>query len=177
MDLVRGTGEPTDHPRLPVDPGVVVGARARQRGVEDPLLAQARLAVDAYGSGLPDYVCQESIERYTVSGAGVRARAVQLDTVTAEVVYEHGKESFRNLRVNNKPVQQASGGIWSVGFFGPMMLSLFDPRISTEFHRRGNSREAGRAAVRYDFEVPANKSNWQVTGEGVELKPAYRGSI
>jgi len=144
---------------------------------EDPLLARARVAVNEYGSGLPDYVCQESIERFTISGLGQRSRVVQLDTVTAEVVYERGKESFRNLRVNDKPVAQPTGGIWSVGFFGPMMLSLFDPRIPAEFRRRGTSREAGRSAVRYEFEVTADKSNWQLTGEGINLKTAYRGSI
>jgi hypothetical protein len=143
----------------------------------DPLLEKARTVAEAYGSTLPDYVCEESIERFQVVGAGSRSRTVQLDTVAAEVVYEQGKETFRNLRINGKATDKTGNGIWSVGVFGPMMVSLFDPRIEAELQRRGTSTQMGRRSVRYDFAVKLEKSNWQITGGGDRAMAAYRGSI
>ncbi len=43
------------------------------------------------------------------------------DVVSAEVVYDNGKESYRNIKINNKlvnkPMEEIPGG-WSRGEFG-----------------------------------------------------------
>jgi hypothetical protein len=144
---------------------------------DDPTLALARRAASEYGATLPNYFCQETMERYNVVSNSLRTLPRQLDTVQAEVVYEQGKETFRNLRVNGKPVERADGGIWAVGVFGPLMASLFEPRLEAEFHLRGEAREAGRAAVRYDFSVAEARSNWVISVAQGQVQPAYHGSI
>jgi hypothetical protein len=144
---------------------------------EDATLAMARGAATAYGASLPDYVCQESMQRYNVAGLNFRSLPRLADRVQAEVVYEHGNETFRNLRVNGRPAETATGGIWSIGVFGPLMASLFEVRIGAQFHRRGEGKEAGRKAIRYDFDVAEAHSNWVITVDPDKVKPAYRGSI
>jgi len=156
-------------------------AFAQSEADADPVLTLARRAAAEYGTSLPNYVCQESMERYNVVPNNFRAQPRHLDTVLAEVVYENGKENFRNLRVNGRPAAQAAGGIWSIGVFGPLMASVFDPRLAAEFRRRDTGHEGGRAVVRYDFTVPEAKSNWVITnfvrGAEVKAKPGYHGSI
>ena len=47
------------------------------------------------------------------------------------VVYEHGKEDYRDIKVNNKPLKQGetkAEGAWSTGEFGTMLIDLLVAR-------------------------------------------------
>ncbi|HEX4593166.1 MAG TPA: DUF5666 domain-containing protein, partial [Bryobacteraceae bacterium] len=73
--------EPPPPPPPPVNP--------RQAFIE-----KARTMAGTFVEGLPNYVCQENTTRYA-SETRVPSWNV-IDVVSAEVVYENGKESYRN---------------------------------------------------------------------------------
>ena len=92
----------------------------------------------------------------------------------------NGREMYRNLAIDGKPVQQEMeklSGAWSKGEFGTMLLDLFSRETGALFHFRKNSTIAGMPAAVYDFQVRSENSHWGV-GVGAEIVfPAYKGSV
>ncbi|MEN6535772.1 MAG: hypothetical protein ABFD89_19065, partial [Bryobacteraceae bacterium] len=86
---------------------------------EDPLIAKARETAFDFTGTLPSYICQQMITRYQSDTSPANWRP--LDVVSAEVVYEDGKEDYRNLKISGKPVKgkmEDLPGSWSTGEFG-----------------------------------------------------------
>ena len=64
------------------------------------------------------------------------------DLVTADVVYEGGKEDYRNITIGGKPFKKSmeeTGGAWSTGEFGTILINLFNPGTAAQFHFRQDS--------------------------------------
>jgi len=102
-----------------------------------------------------------------------------VDVISAEVVYENHKESYRNLTVNGKVSKKPpeESGAWSTGEFGTILASLLTPGTGAEFkYVREESINHVTAAV-YDFRVPRQRSTWKVTVPGQYILPAYKGSV
>lgn len=141
------------------------------------LLAQAREAAGSFIESLPNYLCQQVTTR---SVARSRDRFEAQDVVTANVVYENHQESYRDIKVNGKPVSKSMmeiGGASSTGEFGTILIGLFHPATAADFRFAKNSTASGRAASVYDFEVERAHSAWHVTVPGQEIVPAYRGAV
>lgn len=145
---------------------------------EDPLIEKARQASESFSETLPNYVCQELMSRF-VSGA--RPSDWQpVDVVAMDVVYDKGKEDYRNLKVNGKPVregEQKMGGAWSSGEFGSMLRDLLSPLTAARFYGRRDDTLAGRAAVAFEYTVEQENSHWEVRTSSQQIEAAYRGSI
>ena len=63
-----------------------------------------------------------------------------------DVVYENGKEDYRNSTINGKPTKkplEEVGGAWSTGEFGTILINLFAPDTAADFHYTRDSRIAG----------------------------------
>ena len=68
--------------------------------------------------------------------------------VSAEIIYDHGHETYRNVKINDRPTDkdlEEIGGSWSTGEFASTLLDFFTP-IRT--------RSSG-PAVRLPFRVSA----------------------
>jgi hypothetical protein len=103
-----------------------------------------------------------------------------MDIVTAEVVYEKGKEDYRNVTVGGKPAKKSMeeiGGAWSTGEFGTVLINLFNPGTAAQFHYRKDSRVAGINAKEYGFEVAHENSHWTVRYGSQSYVPAFSGSV
>jgi hypothetical protein len=103
-----------------------------------------------------------------------------LDVISANVVYENGRESYRNLAVNGKPTGkrfEELGGAWSTGEFGSSLRDLFSRATAADFRFRRNSSTSGVAARVYDFEVERDSSHWRVQAPSQSIHPAYKGSV
>ena len=126
---------------------------------------------------MPNYVCQEQIARYASRTRPADWRAI--DIVSAAVVYENGKEDYRDIKVNGKPRPsfQETDGAWSTGEFGTLLVELFAPATGAEFHYRRTDRIAGVNARVYDYDVDHAHSRWNVTMASQHYLPAYRGSV
>jgi hypothetical protein len=151
---------------------------AAEEAHHDPVIEKAREKAAAFTETLPSYVCQEMMARfYNVSHT---VNWQPQDVVSMEVVYDGGKESYRNIAVNNKPSKksiQELGGAWSTGEFGTVLVDVFSPATAADFRYRRSAVTSGRTSLVYDFDVQQPNSHWNVIGASQSYKPAYRGTV
>jgi hypothetical protein len=140
-------------------------------------IEKAREVAGSFVEGLPNYVCQENTTRYA-SETRVPSWNV-IDLVSAEVVYENGKESYRNLTINGKPTKKPpeESGAWSTGEFGTILANLFSPGTDAKFKYAQDDTIAHLAASVYDFQVTRPRSSWRIWVPGQYILPAYKGSV
>jgi len=146
-----------------------------QRG--DDLVRKAAAAAFDFTEGLPNYMCQEQMTRYASDSRPPSWRS--LDLVSASVVYENGKENYRNIKVNNKPRDSFADtdGAWSTGEFGTLLVDLFSPETDAQFRFRQTARTAGITVKVYDYTVDHPHSHWNLIVSSQRYMPAYRGSV
>jgi hypothetical protein len=162
----------SNKPRFEADPTEAAGPP------DDPRIAKAREAVAANTQSLPNYFCQQHIARFASTTHKVDWRP--LDVVSATVVYENGRDEYRNLAVNGKPVNKRMedlGGAWSTGEFGMIAADIFSPATAARFTSGGAARTAGHDAVVYDFEVDREHSHWHIQAPSQSIMAAYKGSV
>jgi len=141
------------------------------------IIEHARAAAADFLTGLPNYVCQQFTTRYQSEGHPANWRAQ--DVVSAEVVYEDGKERYEKLAINGKPVKGAveDTGSWSTGEFGTILADLLSPATYADFKFAGERDIANETALKYNFEVERVYSHWDVSVAAQTVRPAYRGSV
>jgi len=172
-------GKQADLPPCP-DPPIAShpADSAPTRSLNPPatLIEKAREAAFEFSENLPNFICQEFMARFSQRGREERP----LDVVSAEIIYSNGQESYRNVKINDRPTQEKLeeiGGSWSTGEFASTLLSLFAPNTDAQFRSGGTSTVAGVGAQVYDFLVRSENSHWQVQVEGQNLSPGYQGSV
>jgi hypothetical protein len=144
----------------------------------DPLIEKAREASAAFDEKLPNYICQQITTRYQSSSRPANWKPV--DVLSADVVYEDGREQYRNLAVNGKRTgrkMEQLGGSWSKGEYGSMLADLFSVSTAAEFRLRKNESIAGVEAAVYDFWVELHNSHWTIHVPSQLFRPAYGGSV
>jgi hypothetical protein len=145
---------------------------------DDPLIRRASDAAIDFTEGLPSYVTQEVMSRY--ASETHPARFEPLDVVSMAVVYENGKEDYRDIQVNgrstNKSIEEL-GGAWSTGEFGTVLIDLFSPATAADFRYNRDSRTSGILAKLYDFSVTREHSHWQIHMGSQTYTPAFKGAV
>ncbi|MGA2324779.1 MAG: hypothetical protein ABSH05_00690 [Bryobacteraceae bacterium] len=144
----------------------------------DSVIEKARSAALAFDEKLPNYICEQFTARFQSASRPVDWRPQ--DILSAEVVYEEGREHYRNLKINGKQSvksMEETGGAWSKGEYGSVLADLFSPSTDAEFRRRGGDTIAGLSAVVYDFSVEREHSHWSIHAPSQLVQPAYRGSV
>jgi hypothetical protein len=145
---------------------------------DEPLIRRAADTALEFTETLPSYVCTEMIARY--QSETKPANFMPIDVVSTEVVYENGREDYRNIQINGKPTKkklEETGGAWSTGEFGTVLINLFNPATAAQFHFRRDSRAGGVMAKMYDFEVDRDHSHWEIHAGSQTYVPAYSGTI
>lgn len=145
----------------------------------DAFLEEARQKVRDYLDELPDFICQQVIERYfDVEGRGAWDKA---DTLTYELTYNRKRESYKPINVVGRPLTRSleqSGGAYSTGDFASALAALFNPDTKTVFKPAGKERLGNRPTLIYDFRVAKETSQLTVKAEGApQLIAGYSGSI
>jgi len=102
-----------------------------------------------------------------------------LDVVTMNVVYENGKEDYRDITVNGKPKKslEETGGAWSTGEFGTVLIDLFSPATAADFKFMRETRVNGISTKLYDFSVARENSHWSIHMGSQGYDPPYKGSV
>jgi hypothetical protein len=165
--------QPAPIPSIRPDEDLAFGSRQT-----DPLIRKAANAALDFTEGLPNYVCQELVSRYESRTSPANWHAV--DVLSMEVVYENGKENYRNIAIDGKPTKKPledSGGAWSTGEFGTILMGLFSPDTAAQFKYRRDSRAAGILAKEYSFSVARENSHWTVHDGSQSYTPAYNGAV
>jgi len=169
--------EPPSAAELPPHSAETRGAAVSSAQL-DPLIEQARYQAFEYSEKLPNFVCREVMNR--MARQGRRGGWQTLDILETDLVYEDGKEDYRNIKINNRAVKKEMEqleGSWSMGEFASTLLSIFDPSSRTTFRFNRSSRAAGEPAVVYDFRIEEANSRWHVSGSAETITPAYKGAI
>lgn len=158
----------------PNDDGYIPVVR---RGANDDLIRKATDAALDFTEGLPAYVCQEMVTRY--QGEGKPTHWSAIDVMTMNLVYENGKEDYRDIQVNGKPKKslEESGGAWSTGEFGTVLIDLFSPATAADFTFQRESRVGGITAKVYDFSIDKPHSHWTISMASQSYDPPYKGSV
>jgi hypothetical protein len=145
---------------------------------EESFIDKARQLALEFTEQLPNYICNQMTTRYQTEGRPVSWQPI--DVVTAAVVYENGKESYHNIKINNKAVNKPMEelpGSWSRGEFGTTLLDLFSPATAAAFRFRGDSTASGLPAAAYNFQVERPNSHWETRIGGQSIFPAYKGAV
>jgi hypothetical protein len=145
---------------------------------DDPLIRKAANAALDFTETLPSYVCQEMMARFQSDSHPASFQPI--DVVRTEVVYENGKEDYRNITINGKAVKKSmeeTGGAWSTGEFGTLLVDLFSPATAAEFHFRRDSRAGPVLAKMYDFDVARESSHWAIHAGSQMYQPSYSGVV
>ncbi len=142
----------------------------------ESLIERAREAAFEFSNKLPNFICEEFMSRFSQRGR----EEMPLDVVSAEIIYRDALESYRNVKINDRPTDedlQEIGGSWSTGEFASTLLELFDPHTDAQFRSGGVSPISGFSAQLYDFQVRSENSHWKVQSDSQALAPAYGGSV
>jgi hypothetical protein len=141
------------------------------------IVEKARMAAASFLQSLPNYVCHQVTTRYANT---TRATDWQpIDLITTDLVYEEGKESYRNLQINGKTSKKPpeESGAWSTGEFGTILMDLFSPVTDAEFRFIKDSTISGSTSAVFDFSVERPNSHWRISVPGQFVQPAYKGTV
>jgi hypothetical protein len=171
------TAEGTADAAAPPDAGPTAESSDPRRYTDEAIIQDARAAAGAFSASLPDYLVQQVTSRYFATGFPTHWQ--EIDVVTADLAYVGGKEDYRNIRVNDTPVNNPERtGQWSTGEFGTTLEDVMSPTTDAAFKRRGEEKMVGRTAVVFDYSVAQAHSHWtMVSPDGRTYKPAYEGAV
>jgi hypothetical protein len=144
---------------------------------DDPVITKAREAALAYSETLPNYLVQQMTTRYQTDRPKQGWQAQ--DIVTADVTYQDGQESYKNIKVGNKSVNKSMdeiGGVHSTGEFSTLLEQVFDSNAA-KFRAGGQDTIRSRTAYVYSFEITRELSRWRIEGPSQLYYPAIKGSV
>jgi len=176
--------KPQPPPQTATNPGTAETASRRSpmsilgQSSDDPVIEQAREKAAQFAGQLPNFFCQQVTTRYESDHP--REGWTPLDIVTADVAYDNGQESYKNIKINNKPVNKNMediGGTRSSGEFASILEDLMSPDTGAIFRKNGSDTIVGRSTWVYTFEVPRERSHWRVEAPAQLYYPAFRGSV
>jgi len=144
---------------------------------EDPIIVKAKEAAAAFVGVLPNFFCRQLTTRYESDRPKDGWQAI--DTISADLAYEEGHESYTNIKVGNKPEKsmEDAGGNWSTGEFASLLDDLFDPYTAATFRKSGQDTISGRSATTFKFDVTREHSHWRVSVAAQLYYPAFRGTV
>jgi len=146
---------------------------------DDPIIDQAREQAFAFTETLPNYIVKQYTTRYQSDSASRGHTSWQaLDVVTADVVAENGKESYKNVMVNGKATKDIEqSGSWSEGEFASTLQAILSPASDALFINKRSTTIVNRPAYRYDYTIEQPRSSWLVEAGGSRYRPSYGGAI
>ncbi|SRR5579871_600169 len=143
------------------------------------LVERARYRAAEFSEKLPNYVCTQLTTRYISQARPVNWQAQ--DTVSATVIYEDGKEQYKNIAINGRLAEKQKmdqiGGNTSSGEFGTILLNLFHPSTDANFRWVREAVTSRMTTAVYDFSVTQPHSAWEISMNASKVLPAYTGTV
>lgn len=135
------TPPPTAAPPAITAPGVPaakpVAPPAEDEPEADPVIVRARGALAEMEAAMPDFLAEQVTTRY--ASFNNEASWNRIDILEAELAWSGGKEQYRNVRLNGRPVQGGpeTTGTWSTGEFLTTAADILSPATRAAFVRLG----------------------------------------
>ena len=141
-------------------------------GFRDRFLEHIKSDLDA----LPDFVCTQSIERFT-RGSAERAWE-KVDSLRLQVAMAGNQELYGlpgERKFRNKPLAEFAGhGSIGTGQLGLLARHVFLDR-AVQFTYKGETEQDGRSAHEYSYDVPQAKSSYRLSFGSAEAVVAFQG--
>ena len=150
-------------------------------------LVQIRQRMKQNQERIPNYTCLETIARarrppraLVLSAKGGPGRFLRYDIIRLEIAEVDGREFFARPGARNFAETKLStfvtGGMIGNGVFSLFARDIFNPAIAS-YQFAGESNDAGRPLLRYDFQVTLLLSGYRLETLRGEARVAYSGSI
>ena len=144
------------------------------------ILDGAREIAIHYASKLPDFICNEEVERTDRAGS-----RVQVDRLTIQLSYFGQKEKQKLVAMNGGPATQpleSLEGLITGGEFGGLQLGVFDPASAAAFQWKSSAEIHKRRAAVYSYRIARAKSHYLVGYRGADGKlvsaaAGYHGEV
>lgn len=178
--LGAGRPRPGGPPRSAPPPPAVVEAPAEPPFVaehDDPAIKRAMEYAYEFRTELPDFTCRQVTTRRSSKNQGRTWN--DDDVIEAEVVYADGRENYRNIRIDGRPLRSfdSLGGTTSTGEYGTILWNLFHPDTAAGFKRKGSEAIAGVQTRVYEMKVDSARSHWRISANDQQVAAAYRGRV
>ncbi|MBS1857007.1 MAG: hypothetical protein JST11_16680 [Acidobacteria bacterium] len=128
------------------------------------LLEKARVVALRYSQTLPDFICTQTIHRYTDPMGNNRWQ--NLDVLTVKLAFFERHEDYKLMEINGKPTDldyMNTGGPTTKGEFGSLLLEVFHPLTATIFGWKGWTSIHKRRAAVFGYKVDQGHSRFLVT--------------
>ena len=168
---------------LPAAHAVVVAAQPKlppppSSEEQAAILESVRQYALEYSGKLPDFLCHEEMTTYAASRRP-DAGWTQISKIDSRLTYFQQKEDYKPLMKDGKLTStdyEKLKGSKSVGDFGTMLRGIFEPSSQARFEWRTWSTWEGQPAMDFNYRVPQDHSNYQITVEdNRSATPGYSG--
>jgi hypothetical protein len=160
-------------------PGTLSPMGRAQTTAPDPaLLDHVRARMQQNLATLPNYTCDVNIGRYWRNGHNKRWTPydrVQLSLTVVDRVELYGRRRGGEMQQDD-PRKLVPTGTIGNGEFAAIAETLFRSD-APQFHYAGVGQIEGRAAARFDYVVPIERSKYDVTGDGRTARVPFHGSF
>jgi hypothetical protein len=139
-------------------------------------IEETRRVLREFNNELPNFICEQVTRRFQGTG---KVLDWLIDRITADMIYLRGEEYTTNMRINNQPRDQGAitTGTWAGGDFGLVQFHVFAKETHARFKFPKNTSYGGRPALRFEYWVIQEASEWEIEYAGQRLKPAYGGHV
>lgn len=145
------------------------------------LLERVREKALTYTERLPNFICQQTTQRFIRSESPVNRHAVWRKTgsFVAALAFYDQKEHYEIVSINQRPAKAKTieklAGEHSTGEFVSALRGLFEPNTKAMFRRKGTKKINKVQTLCIAFEVPRERSKRSITYNDQTIITAYRG--
>jgi hypothetical protein len=154
---------------------------------QKPTADQQKQTLDAareiavhYAGKLPDFICNEQVERSNNAPGNIK-----VDRLLIQLTYFEQKEKQKLVTLNGLPATQpleSLDGLITAGEFGSLQLGIFDPTSAADFQWKSSSEIRKRRAAVYTYRIARAKSHYvlgyrDAAGNMVSVPAGYRGEV
>jgi len=155
-----------------------VAFAVQSHGAEDSgaLFQRVKARMAEHFAQLPNYTCHETVERMLRVGGNFR----HLDTVDLEVAFFGKQELFARTgedRFGEEPIEKlVPAGTIGNSAMGSHIDLIFSQDVA-EFKYAGECKKDDRKTIRFDLNVPIERSGFRIRHNGVVGMAGYQGSV
>jgi hypothetical protein len=144
-------------------------------------LDTAREIAIHYSTKLPDFICNEQVER----SDRVSQTVFKVDRLVIQLSYFGQKEKYKLLTINGNRTDQtleSLDGLITGGEFGSLLLGVFDPASAADFQWKSSSEIRKRRAAVYTYRITRANSHYmlgvrQTAGNVAAMASGYHGEV
>jgi hypothetical protein len=127
------------------------------------LIERSRQKALDYARSLPDFVCTETVRRYTARDSRQPLPWTSTDKLTVKLSFFQQKEDHKLMLVNDRPTDRKYEGLEGVtgaGEFGGTLLNIFEPAAQASFRWQSWKNVRRHRAAEYTYVVEAAHSRF-----------------